>query len=47
MDNAIEENTFQLQEVEYNELFVADHLWSTACAVSNVEHFVHCDSNGV
>ena len=28
MDNAIEENLFELQAVEYNELFVADHLWS-------------------
>jgi len=47
MDNVVEENVFQLQAVEYNELIVADHLWSTACAVSNAEHFVHCDSNGI
>jgi len=32
MDNVVDENLFQLQAVEYNLLFVADHLWSTACA---------------
>jgi len=32
MDKAVEENLFELQTVEYNELFAGDHLWSTACA---------------
>jgi len=32
MDNLMEENLFQLQAVEYNKLFLADHLWRTACA---------------
>jgi len=32
MDYVIEENLFQLQAVKYNQLFVADHLWKSACA---------------
>jgi len=32
MDNVIEENLFQLQAVNYNQIFVADHLGNAACA---------------
>jgi hypothetical protein len=32
MDNVIEENSFHLQAVKYNHIFVADHLGNTACA---------------
>jgi len=53
MDNVIEENIFQLQAVEYNQLFEADHLGNstehtckfTYC-LSHILRFLNVLQNG-
>jgi hypothetical protein len=46
MDNAREENLFQLQTVKYNKLYLT--IWGALHVLeSNAEHFVYCDNYGI